>query len=208
MGSPRIAILDYGMGNLRSVAKAFEHVGADVSIVSEIADFKGYDALVFPGQGGVSNCMKLLNDTGWNEILIDWIQSDKPYFGICLGLQVLFEHSEEGNTDTLGVFKGKVKHFSLPSEFKIPHMGWNNVRYVKETALGPVDDGSDQYYFVHSYYSEPEDKAIIWAETDYGQLFVSAVSSGNCFATQFHPEKSQLKGLQLYENFLKHVASL
>jgi len=201
-----LAVIDYGMGNLRSVLKAFEHVGGKPRLVSTPAEAKTADALVFPGQGAIVDCMRLLKQTGLDKTVREWIAADRPFFGICLGLQALFEHSEEGDTPGLGIFPGQVVRFKLRAPYKIPHMGWNNVRWKNVTANDPALEGispaNDQFYFVHSYHAETPDQSLIWGETDYGYTFTSAIRRGNCFATQFHPEKSQAKGLQLYRNFL------
>jgi glutamine amidotransferase len=204
-----LAVIDYGMGNLRSVLRAFERVGAKPRLVSKPAEAKAADALVFPGQGAIMDCMRLLKETGLDQTIRAWIAADKPFFGICLGLQALFEHSEEGDTPGLGVFRGEVVRFKLPESYKIPHMGWNNVRWVtanKDPMMEDISPANDQFYFVHSYYAKPADRSLVWGETDYGGLFASAVRRGNCFATQCHPEKSQAKGLQLYRNFLTWTA--
>ena len=201
---PLLAVIDYGMGNLRSVVRAWEHVGAIARLVTNPDEIKSADALVFPGQGAIVDAMRLLREKGFDAVIRDWIAEDKPFFGICLGLQALFEYSEEVNTTALGVFKGTVRRFDVESPLKVPHMGWNTVTF---TEADPITDGldsdKDQFYFVHSYYVEPENKDLILFETDYGQRFVSGIHSGRCYATQFHPEKSQVKGLQVYGNFLK-----
>lgn len=206
---PRLAVIDYGMGNLRSVVRAWEHVGADAHLVSEPGQIGGADALVFPGQGAIVDAMRLLETTGFDRTIRDWIAADRPFFGICLGLQALFEHSEEGDTAALGVFKGEVKRFHLmPGEpsLKIPHMGWNCVSFETGAPLTEgLESGIDQFYFVHSYYIEPKDPVLALFRTDYGGEFVSGIRSGNCYATQFHPEKSQAKGLHLYRNFLRSL---
>lgn len=203
---PKLAVIDYGMGNLRSVVRAWEHEGADASLASSPEDILGADALVFPGQGAIVDTMRLLKATGFDRAIRDWIEADKPFFGICLGLQALFEHSEEGDTAGLGIFKGQVKRFQIDPSLKIPHMGWNVVRFAEDAPLTTgLESGRDQFYFVHSYHIEPEDVSLAWFETDYGCDFVSGIRRGNCYATQFHPEKSQAKGLQLYRNFLRSL---
>ncbi len=207
--APDLAVIDYGMGNLRSVLRAFERVGAKPRLVSKPEEAKTADALVFPGQGAIVDCMRLLKETQLDQTIREWVAADRPFFGICLGLQALFEHSEEGNTPGLGIFKGRVVRFKLPDNYKIPHMGWNNVRWVnanKDPMMEGISPANDQFYFVHSYFAQPADRSIVWGETDYGGSFVSAVRRGNCFATQCHPEKSQAKGLQLYRNFLGWTA--
>ncbi len=203
---PRLAVIDYGMGNLRSVVRAWEHVGADAHLVSSPAEIEGADALVFPGQGAIVDTMRLLKETGFDDAIRNWIAADKPFFGICLGLQALFEHSEEGDTPALGIFKGQVRRFRIDPSLKVPHMGWNSVTFTGNDPLTEgLQSGDDQFYFVHSYYIEPEDESLTLFETDYGGRFVSGIRSGNCYATQFHPEKSQAKGLHLYRNFLKSL---
>ena len=203
---PRLAVIDYGMGNLRSVVRAWEHEGADAQLVTSPDELKGADAVVFPGQGAIVDTMQLLQQTGFDNAIRDWVAADKPFFGVCLGLQALFEHSEEGDCAGLGIFKGEVKRFQIDPSLKIPHMGWNTVEFAADAPLTDgLVSGQDQFYFVHSYHIEPQDPALSWFETDYGKRFVSGIRSGNCYATQFHPEKSQAKGLQLYRNFLKSL---
>jgi len=201
---PKLAVIDYGMGNLRSVLRAWQHVGADARLVNTPGEIGAADALIFPGQGAIVDAMRLLRETGFDQAIRDWIKADRPFFGICLGLQALFEHSEEGDTPGLGVFKGSVKRFAIDPSLKIPHMGWNAVTFNSQTGLvDGLRSGQDQFYFVHSYYIDPADPGIALFHTDYGGPFVSGIASGRCVATQFHPEKSQAKGLQLYTNFLK-----
>ena len=202
-----VAVIDYGMGNLRSVQKAWQAAGADSRIISSPAQMRDGDVLVFPGQGCIVDTMKLLKSTGFDSAMRDWIAADKPFFGICLGLQALFEYSEEGGgVECLGIFKGTVARLRPPREFKVPHMGWNNVDFVrgKNDALLRGINSGDQFYFVHSYCVDCRESDIILATTEYGgTTFTSAISKGRLAATQFHPEKSQIKGLTLYNNFLK-----
>lgn len=203
---PKLAVIDYGMGNLRSVVRAWEHVGAEVELVNRPEQIEGFDALIFPGQGAMVDAMRLLKETQFDRAIREWIAADKPFFGICLGLQALFEHSEEGDCDGLGVFKGQVKRFRIDPALKIPHMGWNAVTFAGEDPIFEgLESGQDQFYFVHSYYIEPEDPKLTLFETDYGGTFCSGIRSGRCYATQFHPEKSQAKGLLLYQNFLRSL---
>jgi len=203
---PRLAVIDYGMGNLRSVVRAWEHVGADAYLVSEPGQVGPADAMIFPGQGAIVDAMRLLRSTGFDRTILDWIAADRPFFGICLGLQALFEHSEEGDSPALGVFEGTVKRFCIDPPLKIPHMGWNTVSFEADGALTEgLTSGQDQFYFVHSYYIEPRDPGLALFHSDYGGSFVAGIRSGNCYATQFHPEKSQAKGLHLYRNFLRSL---
>ncbi len=194
------------MGNLRSVLNAFRVAGAATELAACPEALDAYDALVFPGQGCITDCVRHLAETGLDRAIAQWIAADRPFFGICLGLQALFEHSEEGDTSGLGIFPGRVRRFRLPSEYKVPHMGWNRVSFTPgDPMLGGIDARADQFYFVHSYHVVPDQKTLTWCETDYGGMFCSGIRSGRCYATQFHPEKSQSKGLRLYRNFLEHV---
>ena len=207
---PRVAILDYGMGNLRSVHRAFLKAGADAVIVGHPEEVKEARALVFPGQGAIVDTMFLLKERRWDVFIKDWIQADRPFFGICLGLQALFDHSEEGTTAGLAIFPGRVERFRFPpaSGLKIPHMGWNTVHFRTQepSLLAAIDPLSEQFYFVHSYYLVPDSEGLVWATTEYGgHPFCSAIRKGNLVATQFHPEKSQQKGLQLYRNFIDQL---
>lgn len=202
---PVLAVIDYGMGNLRSVAKAWEHEGASVRLVETPGDIGRADALVFPGQGSIVATMQLLQRTGFATAIQDWLSADKPFFGICLGMQALFEHSEEGDTAGLGIFPGTVERFRFPagSGLKVPHMGWNTVTFLRETSVDAGLGPEPHFYFVHSYRVKPADPAIVWGTTQYGgESFCSAIQRGRCFATQFHPEKSQHNGLLLYRQFL------
>lgn len=210
--APAIGILDYGMGNLRSVHRAFIAVGANARIVEHPREMADCQALVFPGQGAIVDTMRRLEDLDWIPFIRDWLEADRPFFGICLGMQALFDHSEEGQTPGLGILPGSVQRFRFPrdSGLKIPHMGWNQVKFSDpaDPLIGGIDPAADQFYFVHSYYVVPRDPACVWGLTEYGgSQFCSAVRRGNLIATQFHPEKSQEKGLQLYRNFLKLLNS-
>ncbi len=164
---PRLAVIDYGMGNLRSVVRAWEHVGANAYLVTQPEQLEGADAVIFPGQGAIVDAMRLLKETGFDDAIRDWIAADKPFFGICLGLQALFEHSEEGDTPALGIFKGQVRRFRIDPSLKVPHMGWNAVTFDREDPLTEgLKSGEDQFYFVHSYYIDPEDENLTLFETD------------------------------------------
>lgn len=198
-----IAVIDYGMGNLRSVTNALAFVGAKFRIVTAPEQVEGADGLLLPGVGALRDCVKALRDTGLDATIESWIAADRPFLGVCLGLQALFEYSEEADIQGLGIFPGKVVRFRLDPSLKVPHMGWNQATFQREDAImnASIRSGVDQFYFVHSYHVDTPDASLVWATTDYGYPFVSAIARGNVFATQFHPEKSQSKGLQLYRNF-------
>lgn len=203
----KTALVDYGMGNLRSVARALEKAGGNVKIVSKPQEIdREIEAVVFPGQGAISDTKKALAETNFDIFLKNWIAENKPFMGICLGLQILFEHSEEGDVDGLGVFRGNVRRFPAGTSFKVPHTGWNSIKIVSENAgnlMKNIHKDNEFFYFVHSYYVDTPQKEIIWSTTNYaGTDFVSGIRCGNIFAVQFHPEKSQSKGIQLYKNFL------
>ena len=205
-----IAIVDYGMGNIRSVEKGFIKVGADVRITSDpkvIADAKG---IVLPGVGAFKDCMKNLDKLDLIELIVKEVQKGKPFLGICLGLQLLFTESEEfGACKGMDLFKGKVVKFKFDGtqqSLKIPHMGWNNVRFIKRPLIMEEVPDNSFFYFVHSFYVVPEDEGIVATRTDYGVDFVSMVWKDNIFATQFHPEKSQQLGLKILKGFNKFVS--
>lgn len=203
-----IAIVDYGMGNLRSVAKALEHVAPEQQVVvsSDPAVLLSARRLVFPGVGAMGDCMRELALRGLTDVVRE-AAGCKPFLGICLGMQMLFEHSEESDVAGLGILPGRVRRFfgdqgsQVPERLKVPHMGWNTVRQTCRHPLwhGVADDA--RFYFVHSYYVEPKDKTQICAVAPYPFDFTAAVAAQNIFAVQFHPEKSQQTGLQLLANF-------
>ncbi len=199
-----IAIVDYGMGNLRSVSKAFQSQGFTVNVTRDPGDIREASGLVLPGQGAFGDCVKNLEENGIFQTIREFIESGKPYLGICLGLQVLFEGSEESpGVAGLGLLKGKVVKFpSFKKErLKVPHMGWNRIGIRKKTALlEGIPDGS-WFYFVHSYFPVPEDESVIAITCTYGLEFTATVATGNIFACQFHPEKSSAYGLLLLRNF-------
>ncbi len=206
MATKEIALIDYGMGNLRSVRRALEAAGATVRLVDSPEAVGDASALVFPGQGAIVDAMAQLKKTGFDSFIKNWIASDKPFMGICLGLQLLFEHSEEGDADGLGIFRGKVKRFPESADLKVPHMGWNTVSVnVNNSGVLAKDlnPEGESFYFVHSYYVDTPESEIIWSLSDYGLKFVSGIRCGKVFAVQFHPEKSQSKGIALYRNFLE-----
>lgn len=205
----KIVVVDYGMGNLRSVAQALRHVApeADVRISGELADIRAADRLVLPGQGAMPDCMRCLRESGLQEAVIESTRT-KPLLGVCVGEQLLFDLSEEGNTPGIGLIPGKVVRFQLDgmlqedgSRFKVPQMGWNRVRQTLSHPLWNGIADNSYFYFVHSYYARPENRVHTAGETDYGAPFACAVAKDNIFATQFHPEKSAAAGLQLYKNF-------
>jgi imidazole glycerol-phosphate synthase subunit HisH len=199
----RIAVVDYGMGNLRSVAKALEHVApeADVLVTADPRTIKDADKVVVPGQGALPDCMRQLGASGAREAVIESTRA-KPFLGICIGLQMLFERGEEGDAAGLGLFPGRVPRFRV-SGLKIPHMGWNEVSQARMHALWErIPDGS-RFYFVHSYYPQPQDAGLTAATAVYGAPFTCAIARDNIFAVQFHPEKSQSAGLQLLSNFVR-----
>ena len=205
-----VAVVDYGMGNLRSVAKAIERVApsATVRIAADPATVAAADRVVVPGQGAMPDCMRELNNRGLRDSVIR-AANEKPFLGICIGLQMLFEQSEEGDTPGLGSFSGRVHRFPHAAmngidgnRLKVPHMGWNEVRQAGAHALWRDIDNGARFYFVHSYYVEPTAPDAIIGTTDYGIPFTSAVARANIFAVQFHPEKSAQAGLQLLGNFM------
>ncbi|MES3025810.1 MAG: imidazole glycerol phosphate synthase subunit HisH [Pseudomonadota bacterium] len=206
----KIVVVDYGMGNLRSVAQALRAVApeANVLISGEVSDIDSADRIVLPGQGAMRDCMRSLRESGVQEALLRAAKT-RPMMGVCVGEQMLFDISEEADTPGLGLLPGKVVRFRLEgrlqadgSRFKVPQMGWNRVRQVRPHALwdGIADDA--YFYFVHSFYAQPADPAHRIGVTDYGDDFCSAVARDNIFATQFHPEKSAAAGLRLYHNFV------
>src|SRR4030067_685640 len=200
-----IAIVDYGMGNLRSVEKGFLKVGVKAGITNNPEVIEKADGVVLPGVGAFKDCMRELTSLELTDAIVQVIKKGKPYLGICLGLQVLFSESEEfGRCRGLDIFRGKVVRF--PSgNLKIPHMGWNELTIQKQNPLLNGIKDKTYFYFVHSFYVAPEDSSIIAATTDYGINFTSMIYSGNIFATQFHPEKSQRAGLIILKNFGKVV---
>jgi imidazole glycerol-phosphate synthase subunit HisH len=208
-----IAVVDYGMGNLRSVSKAVEHVanGKSVVVTSDAGVIQAAERVIFPGQGAMPDCMRELDARNLREVIID-AAKNKPFFGICIGMQLLFDHSEEGDTAGLGLFKGNVKRFAekltddAGEKLKVPHMGWNQVyqsqhQHKKHALWADIAD-TTRFYHVHSYYAAPLDMAVTAGETEYPNRFTSAVARDNIFATQFHVEKSAAAGLQLLANFV------
>ncbi len=197
-----ITLLDYGAGNVRSVINAIESIGDNVKVVSDAADILSAEKLVFPGVGNFGSMMRILYQKQYVDPLKDYLRSGRPFFGICLGLHALFEKSEEAtDTSGLGFFSGRVKKFDI--DLSVPHIGWNGVNIKKS---GPTFNGlrgDEKFYFVHSFYVEPEDDRVVLTTTNYGIEFVSSIQKENITATQFHPEKSGSSGLKLLKNFIQ-----
>jgi glutamine amidotransferase len=204
-----IAVVDYGMGNLRSVAKALEHVapGARVEVTSDPSAVSAAERVVFPGQGAMPDCMRELDARGLRPAVLEAARA-RPFLGICIGLQMLFDSSEEGNVPGLGLLPGKVRRFpeAMKDEggarLKVPHMGWNEVRQDRPHPLWEGIAPDSRFYFVHSYFVEPAAAGIAGGSTEYGVRFTCTVARDNIFAVQFHPEKSQAEGLRLLANFV------
>lgn len=200
-----IAIIDYEVGNLRSVEKAFHFIGADAIVTSDKDTILNADAVVLPGVGAFADAMESLNKAGMVEIVKTVVKNDKPFLGICLGMQLLFEYSEEGNgkCEGLGLFKGSIKQLPLDMGLKVPHMGWNSLKLKHDSCLFNGIHEKPYVYFVHSFYLDSKDKNIVAATTNYGIEFDVAIQSGNICATQFHPEKSGELGLDILKNWIK-----
>ena len=199
-----IVIVDYGMGNLRSVQKGLERVGAAAEISGDPDKLTKADKIVLPGVGAFRDAMLELQRCELVEPLLEAIRGDKPFLGICLGLQLLFDVSYEGDACRgLGVIPGEVVRFDLPRHYKVPHMGWNQAMIRRRAPILEGLHEGDYFYFVHSYYVVPQDPAVVALETDYGGPFCSMIWRDNLFATQFHPEKSQASGLRVLENFAR-----
>ena len=206
-----IAVIDYGVGNLYSVEKALKFVGGEVKVTSSAADLKDADKLVLPGVGAFGDCMKNLKATGLIPTILEQVLIHKPLLGICVGLQILFEKSEESpNVKGLGIFKGEIKKIRA-GNLKIPHMGWNSIEIGRKDNLIKFGaskllkglEGKNYFYFVHSYHAAPSNADIVTATADYGEKVTAAVELGNIFATQFHPEKSGDVGLKVLKNFVE-----
>ncbi|MGI8643481.1 MAG: imidazole glycerol phosphate synthase subunit HisH [Thermomicrobiales bacterium] len=200
-----ITVVDYGAGNLRSIRRALELAGADVTISADPADIAAADAVVLPGVGAAGHAMQKLATLGLSDAITDAASSGKPLMGICLGMQLLFGHQDEGGVQGLGLLPGRIK--ALAGPVKVPHMGWNLSRLKRSSPLGSEGDVR-YFYFVHSFIAEPEDEADVLAVADYGQTFPSIVTRGNVWGTQFHPEKSGTDGLQIINTFVAHASKL
>jgi glutamine amidotransferase len=202
----KIVIIDYGMGNLRNVQKGFEWVGFEAKVTRSRKEIGSASAIVLPGVGAFKDCMENLERYGLIEPLLQSIGKGKPYLGICLGFQILFSESEEfGFQKGLDLIKGKVVKFVPDQEHKVPHMGWNTLEMERDAPMLQGIESGDFFYFVHSYYVIPDETRWISTFTTYGKRFVSSIWKENIFATQFHPEKSQKKGLKILENFARAV---
>ena len=197
-----IKIVDYGMGNLRSVQKAFEKLGHAAEICDQPSQLRNADKLVLPGVGAFRDAIHELRRKEMVSPILDHLASGKPFLGICLGLQLLFDVSyEDGEWPGLGIVPGKVVRFQDQPDLKIPHMGWNQLQRVGEPPIFANIPSDAHFYFVHSYHVVPTDRSVVIAESEHGERFVAAIGKGNLWATQFHPEKSQKHGLQLLANF-------
>ena len=198
-----IAIIDYGVGNLFSVEKAFASIGEEVKVTGSAEDLKAAEKLVLPGVGAFGDCMKNLEETGLIPTICEQIRQKKFLLGICVGLQILFESSEESpNVSGLGIFKGRVKKINADN-LKIPHMGWNSVKSKNSSKLMRELKETPYFYFVHSYHAVPTEESLISATTSYGEEITAAIERENIFATQFHPEKSGDVGLKILKNFVE-----
>jgi len=201
-----IAIVDYEVGNLGSVEKALRYTGAEVFVTSDPTEVKNADAVILPGVGAFSDAMENLRKRGLDKAVKEIISEGKPFLGICLGMQLLFDYSEEGgrNSEGLGIFRGAIRAFPRTGGLKVPHMGWNSIRTKRIPFFEGL--GENPYvYFVHSYYLKAEDRGIVAAECEYGISFDAAVASGNVFAAQFHPEKSGETGIKILKNWVSRI---
>jgi imidazole glycerol-phosphate synthase subunit HisH len=204
-GAVRVAVLDYGAANMVSITKALAAVGAEVSVAEDAAGLTGVDAIVVPGVGAAGSAMTHLRERGLIEPLRDWVKAGRPCLGICLGFQVLFDASDEGDVETLGLLAGRTAE--LVDAPTLPHIGWNSLSLVRPHPLfDGIADGT-YFYFVHTYAPAPSDEGVVLARTTHGRAFASAVASGSLYGVQFHPEKSSEAGLQLLSNFVGLVAA-
>lgn len=204
--APRVAVIDYGSGNLRSVEKALQKAGAEPVRCADAKSVAECDAIVLPGVGSFGDCARSLEERGLTRVLREWLAEDRPYLGICLGYQILFESSEESpDAQGLGHWTGRVVRFKEAPDRKVPHMGWNNLSWGKRDEIfAGVDEGA-YVFFVHSFYPAPKDKSLVTAWCDYGVKFAAAAACKRVHGVQFHPEKSQEVGLRILENFVRQV---
>ena len=203
-GDPNIVVIDYESGNLRSVARAVEKAGVVACVTSDPAMLSSADAVILPGVGSGPAAMSALNARGLVEPLLGYIASGRPFLGVCLGLQLLLEATDEGDADCIGLVPGRVRR--LPDGMKVPHMGWNTVRFQTEHPLWAGIPQDSHFYFVHSYYADPTQRDNVAGVTEYGVPFCSVYARDNVVATQFHPEKSGVNGLRIYANFVSQAA--
>ena len=203
--SPNIVIIDYESGNLRSVARAVERAGVTPTVTSNPAALDEADGVILPGVGSGPAAMGALQSRGLVRPLLDYIAGGRPFLGVCLGLQLLLDATDEGDADCLGLVPGRVRR--LPDGLKVPHMGWNTVRFQREHPLWDGIPQDSHFYFVHSYYADPQERADVAGLTEYGVPFCSIYARDNVVATQFHPEKSGETGLRIYANFVRQVAA-
>lgn len=201
-----IAIIDYGVGNLRSVEKALQYIGLNAAVTSDPAEIRSADAVVLPGVGAYSDAMNSLVKYGMVDVVKETVRQNKPFLGICLGMQLLFEYSEEGGdcVKGLGIFEGAIKGLPHNAGLKVPHMGWNSLKTSGSPLFAGLPD-NPFVYFVHSYYLEAKNRSIVAATCDYGVAFDAAIGSGRVFATQFHPEKSGETGLMILKNWATQI---
>ena len=198
----RVAIIDYGVGNLRSVEKAFAATDCEAFVSGDEGDLRAAERLVLPGVGAFGACMRALSERGFDELVRERVQEGTPLLGVCVGMQLLFEESEEfGSTPGLGLLRGRVRRFS--DDLVVPHVGWNRIKQIRDNPLFTDVANRSFFYFVHSYYCEPSDQFVVAGETEYGLNYASVVAKDNICGVQFHPEKSQDAGLRLLNNFAR-----
>lgn len=198
----RVAIIDYGVGNLRSVEKAFAATNCEAIVSSNEADLRAAGKLVLPGVGAFGACMRALSERGFDGLVRERVQEGTPLLGVCVGMQMLFDESEEfGSTPGLGLLRGRVRRFS--NDLVVPHIGWNRIDQIRENSLFDGITNRSFFYFVHSYYCEPSDQSVVAGETEYSFNYASVVAKDNICGVQFHPEKSQDAGLRLLNNFAR-----
>lgn len=201
-----IAVIDYGAGNLQSVVKAFHYIGCEVKVTADKEELKEASAAILPGVGAFGDSMRCLKQSGMVQPALDFVESGKPFLGICLGLHLLFEGSEEDpGVSGLGVLKGQICRIPEKDQLKIPHIGWNSLNIRKSEGIFQNLEANPYVYFVHSYYLHAEDRDVVSATTEYGVEIDAAVQKGNLFATQFHPEKSGRTGLKMLKNFVSLI---